>query len=152
ATLSIPAGTSTPLAAGTAVTLTLPAPARDDVLGWAKGQWVEISTQTSDLQGLPGVWAKITNVQGTVLTAQLRDKAASALTAAPSGSLAVTVRRWDSNHSLVGQPASDPNTVSPPPAPPPGTPPPATPWRPPWIALENGISVQLGGTQSFKPG
>jgi hypothetical protein len=117
ATLSASSGSIPPTQ-----TLTLPAPARDDVLGWAVGQWVEINTINGDLLG-PGTLTQISSVQGSTLTV-------GAVTSPPPGP--VKVRRWDSTPTLsVTLPSAQPL---------------------PWMPLENGIYVQIGATGPVMPG
>jgi hypothetical protein len=124
ATLSTSTGGASPTQ-----TLTLSTPVRDDVLGWALGQWVEITTATGDLQGVTGTLAQITGVQGNTLSID----AVASPSAGP-----VTVRRWDWSSSLPPSftlPSAQPSS----------------PWQSPWLALENGIAVQFGG-QAVAPG
>ncbi len=119
---------------GTSQTLTLLTPVRDDVLGWASGEWVEITTGTSggatpnnDLLGVPGLLAPITSVQGNTVTF-----GAVALQAPGS---TVTVRRWDGTGTFPLP--TGPNSLIP---------------QSPWLPLENGIAVQFSGQGPFKTG
>jgi hypothetical protein len=41
---------------------------RDASLGFTTGQWVELTDETRELQGLPGVLVRLTNVEGRILT------------------------------------------------------------------------------------
>lgn len=102
-------------------TLFVSSTGKDSVLGFAPGQWVELSDDQRELNFQPGTLVRLTNVQGQVLTA---DPA----TVIPSGgSLNLTdyplnpkVRRWDS----LG---ATPVTTS------------------AWLDVENGVQVQFAG-------
>jgi Family of unknown function (DUF6519) len=94
---------------------------QDNVLGFAAGQWVELSDDSRELNFNPGTLVQLTNVQGQVLTV---DPA----TVIPSGGslnladykLNPKVRRWDSAGAT-----------------------PATTGA--WLNLENGVQVQFAG-------
>jgi hypothetical protein len=79
--------------------ITLAAPGRDSVLGFAPGQWIELTDEVNDLLGQPGTLVRIDQVDGRVLTVD---------TATATGSLAEAdfplkpkVRRWDSAGALA---------------------------------------------------
>jgi len=103
--------------------LNLGIPARDDVLGWAVGNTIEIASPGYDLQA--GTDA------GTSALATLQTVVGNTLTfvvnsgTLPTGS-AATVRRWDGTGSFTA-PASQP----------------AVPWTSPWSTLESGVAVQF---------
>lgn len=65
-------------------------PGRDEALGFAKGQWVEVNDQARARRGLPGVLARLGEVSGTELKVEWEG-----FPPGPLGSDAV-VRRWDS--------------------------------------------------------
>ncbi len=48
--------------------LTVGSAGRDTLLGFAAGQWVELTDETRELQGLPGVLVRLARVDGRVLT------------------------------------------------------------------------------------
>lgn len=78
--------------------LSIDPPGRDDVLGWAPGNWVELSDDGRALRGEPGVLVKLGPVDGDRLT--VADwGSGGALTMASFGE-APTVRRWDSEGAL----------------------------------------------------
>ena len=100
-------------------TLFVSSTGKDSVLGFAAGQWVELSDDTRELNFQPGTLVQLTNVQGQVLTVD-------PTTVIPSGgSLNLAdyprnpkVRRWDS----AGATATTAGT---------------------WLNLENGVQVQF---------
>ena len=78
--------------------LSIDPPGRDAVLGWAPGNWVELSDEGRALRGEPGVLVKLGPVDGDRLT--VADwGSGGALTMASFGNLP-TVRRWDSEGAL----------------------------------------------------
>jgi Family of unknown function (DUF6519) len=98
-------------------TLFVSSTGKDSVLGFAAGQWIELSDDTRELNFQPGTLVQLTNVQGQVLTVD----PGSVIPA--GGSLKLSdypsnpkVRRWDSA-------GATPTTT--------GT----------WLNLENGIQV-----------
>jgi len=100
-------------------TLFVSSTGKDSVLGFAAGQWIELSDDTHELNFQPGTLVQLTNVQGQVLTVDSG-------TVIPSGGslnladykLNPKVRRWDS----VG---ATPTTTG------------------GWLNLENGVQVQF---------
>lgn len=73
--------------------LTLAAPPRDENLGFAAGDWVEITDDVSELAGTPGTLLKVTKAEGKQLT----------LNAAPPAidlARSPKVRRWESAGAL----------------------------------------------------
>ncbi len=84
--------------------LTLAAAPRDEALGFASGQWIEVTDDTSELAGVPGTLIRLTKAEGKQLTLD-----------SSSGSLDLSkypsnpkVRRWDSVGEVAV--ASDPST------------------------------------------
>jgi hypothetical protein len=71
-------------------------PARDNVLGFATGDWVEISDEGRTLRGEPGILVELADAQGTELTVTGWSGGPPAL----SPDFATTVRRWDSVGAL----------------------------------------------------
>jgi len=108
---------------GTVVTITQPA--RDSVLGFATGDWVEISDEGRTLRSEPGILVELADVEGTELTV------ATWLGAPPtlSTDFATTVRRWDS--------AGAQDVV-----------------RGVWLDLEDGVQVQFedDAAQTYRTG
>jgi hypothetical protein len=104
--------------------LTVASVGRDDVLGFAAGQWIELTDDTRELNFQTGTLVQLTNVQGLTLTID-------PTTARPSGALDFTkfpgnpkVRRWDSAGVIAVQAGQ-------------------------WVAVENGVQVNFGtGTAS----
>lgn len=95
--------------------LTVSDPGRDQVVGFAPGQWVELSDEGRVLRGEPGALVKLASVQGNALT----------IAAWPSGPMTMadfggtpTVRRWDSDGASPLAPAG-------------------------FVALEDGVEVQF---------
>lgn len=100
-------------------TLFVSSTGKDSVLGFAAGEWIELSDDTRELDFQPGTLVRLTNVQGQVLTVDPS-------TVIPSGAslkrsdyaINPKVRRWDS----AGVTA-------------------ATTGK--WLDLENGVQVQF---------
>ena len=96
--------------------LTVTSVGPDSVLGFAAGQWVELTDDTHELSFQPGTMVPLTNVEGLTLT--MNPPASGPPTAFASFPLNPKVRRWDSA-GLVTATA--------------GT----------WFTLENGVQVQF---------
>ncbi|MGC2698423.1 MAG: DUF6519 domain-containing protein, partial [Candidatus Angelobacter sp.] len=100
-------------------TLFVSSTGKDSVLGFAAGQWIELSDDTRELNFQPGTLVQLTNVQGQVLTVDPG-------TVIPSGGslnladykLNPKVRRWDSVKAT-------PTTTG------------------VWLDLESGVQVQF---------
>jgi hypothetical protein len=102
--------------------LTVSSTGRDAVLGFAPGQWVELTDDTHDLNFQPGTLVQISNVQGLTLT--INPSTATGPTAIAGFPKNPKIRRWDSA-GLIGA-----NTAG-------------------WINLEDGVQVEFGaGTYS----
>jgi len=65
---------------------------RDDVLGLAPGDWVELTDETHELAGSPGELLRITSIAGNVLTVDTSSSGPLDGTQFPTGP---KVRRWD---------------------------------------------------------
>ena len=100
-------------------------PARDAVLGFATGDWVEISDEGRTLRGEPGTFVELADAQGTELTVSSWNGPPPVL----STEFATTVRRWES--------AGAPNVV-----------------RGSWIDLEDGVQVRFDNVaaQTYRTG
>ena len=101
----------------------------DDALGFAHGQWVEISDDALELNGLPGQLAQIDKVDAATREISLLNVAPQPLAATPDGVDAARhpkLRRWD-QFAQTGAPVSAQGIKT------------ATGWLP----LEDGISVQF---------
>ncbi len=75
--------------------LTVSTVGRDEVLRFGPGDWVEVTDDERELRGEPGVFARITKVEGRVLTVAWRDPAPTELGTHPK------VRRWGSEPRAV---------------------------------------------------
>ncbi|HEY4574428.1 MAG TPA: DUF6519 domain-containing protein [Thermoanaerobaculia bacterium] len=92
---------------------------RDATLGFSQGQWVEVTDDVHEVQGSPGVLAKLLDVQGTVLTLDLAAGPALNLADFP---VHPKVRRWDSAGAVtIDQPAGNDG----------------------WLPLEGGVEVRF---------
>lgn len=91
----------------------------DDALGFATGQWVEITDDNNDLNGQPGLLVKISNVATPNLTLDLGAQSLAGFTLNPK------MRRWDSGDSS-GATSGDITITT-------GG----------WIDLENGVQVEF---------
>lgn len=72
--------------------LTVSSTGRDDVLGIAPGQWVELTDDAHELAGEPGVLVKVKTIAGNVLTV---DTTASGPLDPAEFAATPKVRRWD---------------------------------------------------------
>lgn len=78
--------------------LSIDPPGRDEVVGWAPGNWVELSDDGRALRGEPGVLVKLGPVEGDRL--KVADWGAGGPLTMASFGEAPTVRRWDSEGAL----------------------------------------------------
>src|SRR5271169_6894245 len=97
---------------------------RDDALGFASGDWVELTDDVSELSGAPGQLLQVSSVDP-----KLRVITLSAAPSAVDPTRHAKLRRWDSSGEL---------SLTPPPG-------------DGWIPLESGIEVQFG-SGSFETG
>ena len=105
----------------------------DDALGFAHGQWVEISDDARELNGLPGQLAQIDTVNAATREITLQGAAPAPLAATPAGvdpARRPKLRRWDQ----VGQ-AAAPVTAA------------GIQTAAGWLPLEDGVSVQFSAGQ-----
>jgi hypothetical protein len=100
-------------------------PARDSVLGFATGDWVEMSDEGRTLRGEPGLLVELADAQGTELTVTTWNGGPPTL----STEFPTTVRRWDSIGEI--------DVV-----------------RGSWLDLEDGVQVQFENepTQTYRTG
>jgi len=92
---------------------------RDGVLGFAAGQWVELTDDTHDLNFQPGTLAQITNVEDNTIT--IDPATATGPTAFASFPLHPRIRRWDSAGAVPVNAAGN------------------------WLNLEDGVQVLWSG-------
>ncbi|GLZ81522.1 hypothetical protein Afil01_63290 [Actinorhabdospora filicis] len=107
--------------------ITVSAPGRDSVTGFAPGMWVELIDDTRELAGTPGTLVQLANAVGERLTL-----------AAPAGidladyPLRPRVRRWDSAGEL---PAKRPSANG------------------GWVGIEDGVQIRLAkSTVTYRTG
>lgn len=93
----------------------------DAVLGFAAGQWIELTDDTHELNFLPGTLVQLGNVEGLTLT--LNTATATGPVNAATFPLNPKVRRWD---SPATSPALQKIAVG------------------SWLNLENGVQVNFG--------
>ena len=101
----------------------------DDALGFAHGQWVELSDDTLELNGLPGQLAQIDKVDAATREITLLNVAPQPLAATPTGvnpARHPKLRRWD-QLAQTGVPVSAQGIKT----------------TAGWLPLEDGISVQF---------
>ena len=92
---------------------------RDKLLGFAAGQWVEVTDDIHEIQGNPGRLARLLDVQGNVLTLDLTTLPALSQADFP---VHPKVRRWDSGAEIaIAQPAGNGG----------------------WLGLEGGVEVHF---------
>lgn len=102
-------------------------PGKDDVLGFASGQWVELSDEDKVLNQKPGVLVKLTQAEGTELTVDPTTWPGAPLTMADFDDKP-TVRRWDMPNNITG-------------------PLPVNPASPTYTNLEGGVQVKFAGSE-----
>jgi hypothetical protein len=98
--------------------LTVTGVGRDSVLGFAAGQWVELTDDTHELNFQPGTLVQLSNVQGLTLT--IDPATAKGTTDLASFPRNPKVRRWDSAGPVAAGTAS-------------------------WLDLEDGVQVHFSG-------
>lgn len=100
--------------------LTLSSTGRDNVLGLATDDWVELTDDKHELRGEPGLLVKVVNVEGNVLTIDPGSETVDI----DEFPVNPKVRRWDMPRD-VGEISVDLSLID------------------NWIALENGVEVKL---------
>jgi hypothetical protein len=90
---------------------------RDSVLGFAAGQWVELTDDTHDLNFQPGTLVQLTNVEGLTLT--INPLTATGPLAIANFPLHPKIRRWDSAGRVAVTSGA-------------------------WLSLEDGVQVEFG--------
>jgi hypothetical protein len=98
--------------------ITISEPGKDAVLGFAAGQWVELSDEERTLRGEPGILVELASAQGTELTVKVWPDPIPSM---DEFGAVPTVRRWDSLGAL-------------------------TLTRGAWLDLEDGAQIQFEGT------
>lgn len=109
--------------------------------GFAAGNWVELSDDTQELQGLPGVLVKLTKVQGDTLSVDPASvKPANAL--AWSGQLVnPKVRRWDQTGNEDTQLVNGAVPIQE-----------KTSTTHHWIDLEDGLQIEFSPNGQYRTG
>ena len=110
--------------------------------GFAAGNWVELSDDTLDLRGEPGVLAKLAKVEGNVLTVDPDSLAASASLVWSEYPLKPKVRRWDQIQTgdiVLDEGAVPVQEVS-------------KSGEPVWINLEDGVQIQFASSSKYRCG
>ncbi len=105
----------------------------DDALGFAHGQWVELTDDALDLNGLPGQLAQIDTVNAATREITLQGVTPKPLAATTSGidpARHPKLRRWD-QIDQTGAPVTDQGIET----------------AAGWLPLEDGISVQFSAGQ-----
>ncbi len=116
--------------------LTVSDEGRDRMLGFSDGQWVELTDDTRELWGMPGVMVRLLKVEGQVLTidsSTIRDPASPGATTVDIKKFPANpkIRRWDSEdirHVNV-QDTTDG-----------------------WIELEDGVQVKFNAAGIYNTG
>ncbi len=104
----------------------------DETLGFSVGQWVEISDDAGELNGLPGQLAQIADVNSTTREITLKSTPGKLANNASgvNPARAPKLRRWDGVGAVKFNPAA------------PGG----------WLDLEDGVQVQFDGGGEYRPG
>jgi hypothetical protein len=97
--------------------LTVTSTGPDSVLGFAAGQWVELTDDTHDLTFQPGTLVQLVNVEGLTLT--INPASATGPTNIANFTLNPRIRRWDSAGSVAVTAGT-------------------------WLVLEDGVQVEFG--------
>jgi hypothetical protein len=102
---------------------------RDQVLGFAGGQWVELTDDTHVLNGIPGTLVQLSNAQmvGQSPTLTLNLATASGSTSFASFPVNPIVRRWDQTSATAGSLTNGAVQLQ----------------EASWLNLENGVEVQF---------
>jgi len=100
-------------------------PGKDASLGFASGQWVELSDEGRTLRGEPGVLVELASAQGTVLTVSAWPNN-TPLTLASFGA-GPSVRRWDSESAAAVTTGA-------------------------FVALESGVQVEFAAGGEYRTG
>lgn len=109
--------------------------------GFSAGRWVELSDESNDLAGVPGLLVKLAKVDGDRLSVDPASVPGGATIALAATALKPKVRRWDQAETddtaldhgavpLVEAGATDPH----------------------WLDLEDGIQVQFAAGGSYRSG
>src|SRR5208337_1387477 len=107
-------------------TLTVTSVGPDSVLGFAAGQWVELTDDTHELKFQPGILVQLSKVDGLTLT--FNPPSSGPAPSFANFPLNPKIRRWDSAGLIKATPATATGN---------------------WIPLENGVQVQFAiGTYS----
>ena len=109
--------------------------------GFVAGNWVELSDDTLDLQGLPGVMVQLTKVQGDTLSVDPNSLPSPSAIAWSATLVHPKVRRWDEtgndNTQLVlGAVPVQERTAS----------------TPLWIDLEDGVQIEFSPGGQYRTG
>ena len=118
-------------------TLIVSSSGRDSYLGFAAGDWVELTDDTKDLNGEPGILVQLATVEGQLLTidaATIIDPEDPNATSVDFDQFPLNpkVRRWDMSNGpeLVNVPAANDG----------------------WLKLEDGVEVQFDPAGSYQTG
>ncbi len=111
--------------------------------GFTAGNWVELSDDTLDLRGEPGVLVKLAKVEGSVLTVDPDSVPASATLAWNEYPLKPKVRRWDQTQTedIVLYQGAVPVQESP-----------SSSGAAVWIDLEDGVQIQFASGGHYRSG
>lgn len=103
---------------------------RDQTLGFATGQWVELTDDNHELAGVPGTLVQLTNVKTNALTVD-PSSATGSLNVAKDFPGNAKVRRWDTPSGSAKVAVTSSNGG--------------------WIKLEDGVEIKFSGTD-FRSG
>lgn len=112
--------------------LTISSPGRDTVLGFANGQWIELTDTTRELLGQPGTLVRLASAIGQTLTINPGTASGSVDFAQFTGQ--PKVRRWDMADATGALAVTVPATNG------------------GWIALEDGVEIKFDPTGPFVTG
>ena len=109
--------------------------------GFTAGNWVELSDDTTDLQGQAGILVKLAKVEGGALTIDPASLPYGATAAWSNQLVNPKLRRWDQiqTEDIVLSGGAVPITEK-------------TETEPTWIDLEDGIQVQFSGGGEYRTG
>lgn len=111
---------------------------RDDVLGFAAGQWIELNDDSREYAALPGTLVQLSNAQlvgqAPTLTIDPTTAASSAPVDFASFPVNPKVRRWDQSSSTTLSGGAVPITEG------------------SWIDLENGVQIQFDKNGTYHTG
>src|SRR5262249_6445700 len=109
--------------------------------GFGGGDWVELTDDTRDLQGVPGVLVLLTKVEGDLLSVDPATVPATDALAWSAQLIHPIVRRWDQRENDATKLINGAVAVKE-----------MTATDPMWLDLENGVQIQFTSGGTYRTG